>query len=390
MRSESRGSVAVLVLFALLPLLLFGLCLSVDLPAYFLTRARLQSALDEAGLNALRFLPERAAVIAAARRALSSSGIDADVEWRGDALDLRHESDFVPFFAGSIGDGVAVGLSAFSRVGTLPVDVMIVLEASERSAPAGGSFWGNLLDWPAAELARPMTGGDELAARRLTQLCFNPHLSASKRAAILSAREMRALPSVRVMLSAFPGEGRPLDVLGGAVAPSAQLAGNSLCSRLASDRIASQLRPDGACGSHCTEERQLWLHPAGPSSAALPEALTAAASTLVALTESGEASARKLLVLLASGPPGDAGMMRDLSGRLDRIARAAQVHLDLLYVVLDRPGDSLDAEALRRAAAEIGALGRGGSASLTLLDGRSGGLLEQRLPLAALYPRIVR
>lgn len=233
MRRRQRGSVALLVAITLLPLILLGLTLSVDLANYYGDTRAVQTALDDAAMHAYRYLPYSVDAERAVRSYLAmrypeyftdGNGLSTQVTADAIALQYRGRSPiYFPRLFGWLTQSDVpedVGIAATSVVRATAMDVLVAFDMSARHvAPSlEGPAWGEVTDWPAAEFFQHQhtfirQNGEAVDPRIATQQCWNPALSTLKRAAIRTYQYFSAFNRDQVGVAIFPGYGAHVDVV---------------------------------------------------------------------------------------------------------------------------------------------------------------------------------
>jgi len=217
-----QGSVTLFILAIVLPLLFFGLSLSVDLGKYYRESQAIQTALDDAARHAYRFLPYVQQARTAAFSYLSRINGLAEktmIAVDSDTITLRYGGAATLSLADYFGVKVAVPVTAYVQVRGAPVDAMIVMDGGAHLAPpvAGGVGWGQPADWPAAyffQFENPLAlNGSPIDPRLATQQCFNPYFSALKQAAINTYSYLQRFDLNAVGLGFYPGAGSPVDIV---------------------------------------------------------------------------------------------------------------------------------------------------------------------------------
>jgi hypothetical protein len=222
-----------LVAVTLLPLILLGLALSVDLANYYGDTRAVQTALDDAAMHGYRYLPYSDDAERAVRSYLGmrypeyfSSGEGLSAQVSSDAIALRYDGRSPVYFPRLFGWLTQsevpedVGIAATSVVRATAMDVLVALDMSARylAPPLEGPAWGDIASWPAAEFfqnqhtfIRP--SGEAVEARVATQQCWNPALDSLKRAALKTYQYFTSFNRDQVGVALFPGYGAHVDVI---------------------------------------------------------------------------------------------------------------------------------------------------------------------------------
>lgn len=225
--SGQSGSAMFFVAAFVLPLLAFLISLALDITVYFADQRKTQIVLDEAALYSYHFLPYPAEARSAAENYLKrfggiAEGLVIDVGRDAIALTVRRNNSFTfaQLFSALLGHDIKLNLplAVQSIVRGRPVDAFIAVDTSRYLSPDVhfGTAWGEIGTWPAAtffEKFHPISfDGELLQPRLLTQQCFNPAISAVKRAAIYAYDYLTSFGLNGVGLGFYPGSGVVIDL----------------------------------------------------------------------------------------------------------------------------------------------------------------------------------
>ena len=195
---NQSGSTSLFVVACVLPLLFLAFSLSLDVSHYLKTLRNVNQTLDEAALNAYRYMPDQTAAMAAARAYLNAHGNYADkvqisADDAGILLQFNGQSKII--FAELLGFKEGIPLQVVSRVRGTPYDVMVVMDAGSYLAPPAGSpAWRNNLNssdpspWYEARYFEDKHGDFDEDPLLLTQKCFNPAFNPIKVTALSAVK----------------------------------------------------------------------------------------------------------------------------------------------------------------------------------------------------------
>ena len=218
MRGRQEGSVAFFVTACVLPLLVLILSISLDVSSYLRTLQAVTEAMDDAALQAYRYLPDVDAASGAARshlRAHSAYSEQIRISIEKDAIILQLDAQMRLFLAELLGIPGGIRLTAASRTRGTPFDVMLAVDSSSYLAPDqnAGTPWGGP-GWGAADFFNlyPIYGDKgAIAPELLTQRCFNPAFSTLKKAALTSYQYLSGFDLNNIGLAFYPGR-EPVEI----------------------------------------------------------------------------------------------------------------------------------------------------------------------------------
>mgnify|MGYP001224256201 CR=1 FL=1 len=234
-RSKSqKGAMTLFIAFIIFPVLFALFTLSLDLSVYYTASQRAQKVADEAVVYAYRFLPSEQDAQRALELYLSqnSENIDAlrgstEINISPDFISMAYRGISTLTFANLLGLELALPYHVSARARSTPLDIYLAMDSSAYLVPdvLGSDAWGNAAEWPAADYFRheqffykldtqvnpPLS--HKLDERVITQQCFNPVFSETKRAAVHIFDYLSSFRLNTIGLGFFPGYLSQLDTV---------------------------------------------------------------------------------------------------------------------------------------------------------------------------------
>jgi hypothetical protein len=224
---RESGTFLLFFVAGLLPMLIFILSLSVDFSIYFRYQQKLQEVADQATLLAWRYLPYQKQAQLAARRFISSKGLDSSINYIGlasavatsekfnDEFEVRLSKDIPLSFISYLLPESVLSVKTVSKARATPRDIFIAFDRSLYMAAENPE--SSVVDQEYSVFFRDIVPFEpyinsengkvvrEAPTAFMTQLCFNRQFSATKRTAIQLYEYFSAAGRNGVAIGTFPG-----------------------------------------------------------------------------------------------------------------------------------------------------------------------------------------
>jgi hypothetical protein len=219
-RRSEAGATALFFVSVLLPLLFLLFSIALDVSAYFRAQQQAQLALDEAAMQATRFLPFTSLAQGAATTFLERYGEllqGTVVEVESDRVLLSLRKDVPITFAQFFLPGVGIPLESYASARVVPSDIYLAMDSSRLVGPGNPQETELFLEnFPTAtffeyDLPSAPDNPDQ-GPRYRTALCFNPLFSTVKRAAIEIHEYLAGFRFNAVGVGVFPAPDGLLDI----------------------------------------------------------------------------------------------------------------------------------------------------------------------------------